>query len=98
LRDAPRRRRLHRGTVDDQRRADQEDDVDLFEFETKEELRREEAAKRLRQLADELERHNEVALRREGMTIKVRVPDVVTFEFEVEIEDDESEIEVSISW
>jgi amphi-Trp domain-containing protein len=80
------------------RRLDQEDDVDLFEFETTEQLRREEAAQRLRQLADELERHNEVALRRDGMSIKVRVPDEVTFEFEVEIEDGESEIEVSIKW
>jgi amphi-Trp domain-containing protein len=72
--------------------------VDLFEFETTEKLRREEAAARLRQLADELERHNEVAVRSEGMVIKVRVPDEVTFEFEVELEDDESEIEVSIKW
>ena len=72
--------------------------VDLFEFETTERLRREEAAGRLRQLADELERHNEVAVRSEGMVIKVRVPDEVTFEFEVELEDDESEIEVSIKW
>lgn len=70
----------------------------LFEFETKEQMRREEAADRLRQLADELERHNEVSLVRDGMKVKVTVPDQVTFEFEVEIEDDGSEIEVSISW
>ena len=72
--------------------------MDLFEFETEERLRREEAAERLRQLADQLERHNEVALKSEGMSIRVKVPNEVTFEFEVEIEGDECEIEVSIKW
>ena len=72
--------------------------MELFEFETKEVLRREEAAARLRQLADDLERHNEVAVRSEGVLVRVRVPDEVTFEFELEIEDDESEIEVSLKW
>ncbi len=72
--------------------------MDLFEFETEERLRREEAAERLRQLADQLERHNEVALKSEGMSIRVKVPDEITYEFEVEIEGDECEIEISIKW
>jgi amphi-Trp domain-containing protein len=72
--------------------------MELFEFETEERLRREEAADRLRRLADDLERHNEVSLVRDGMKVRVKVPDEVTFEFEVELEDGESEIEVSISW
>lgn len=72
--------------------------MDLFEFETTEQLRREDAAARLRQLADQLERHNEVAVRSEGMLVRVKVPDRVTFEFEVELEGEGSEIEVSLSW
>ena len=72
--------------------------MDLFEFESKERLRREEAAARLRRLADELERHNQVSVRGEGPPVVVRVGDEVTFEFEVEVSDDESEIEVKIVW
>jgi amphi-Trp domain-containing protein len=72
--------------------------MDLFEFETEERLRREEVADRLRRLADELERHNEVAVRSGGLPIRVKVPDMVTFEFEVELSDDESEIELSLKW
>ncbi len=77
---------------------DEEAEVDLFEFETKERLRREEVAAELRRLADQLERHNEVAVRREGMTIRVKVPDEVTLKFEVEVGDDESEIEIELKW
>jgi amphi-Trp domain-containing protein len=80
------------------RRVDREADVELFEFETEERLKREEAAAQLRQLADQLERHNEVAVRREGMTIRVKVPDEVTLKFEVEVEDDGSEIEIELKW
>jgi amphi-Trp domain-containing protein len=77
---------------------DEEADVELFEFETKERLRREEVAAELRRLADQLERHNEVAVRREGMTIRVKVPDEVTLKFEVEVGEDESEIEIELKW
>jgi amphi-Trp domain-containing protein len=80
------------------RRVDREADVELFEFETEERLKREEAAAQLRQLADQLERHNEVAVRREGMTVRVKVPDEVTLKFEVEVEDDGSEIEIELTW
>jgi amphi-Trp domain-containing protein len=77
---------------------DEEAEMDLFEFETKERMRREEVAAELRRLADQLERHNEVAVRREGMTIRVKVPDEVTLKFEVEVGDDESEIEIELKW
>lgn len=77
---------------------DEEAELDLFEFETKERLRREEVAAELRRLADQLERHNEVAVRREGMTVRVKVPDEVTLKFEVEVGDDESEIEIELKW
>jgi amphi-Trp domain-containing protein len=72
--------------------------VDLYEFETEERLRREQAAERLRLLADQLERHNEVAVRSAGIPVRVKVPDEVTFEFELELGDDGSEIEVSLKW
>ncbi|MCL4293059.1 MAG: amphi-Trp domain-containing protein [Acidimicrobiia bacterium] len=74
--------------------------MELIEHETEARLRREEAAARLRALADELARQNEVAFLRDGVRYTVAVPDEVTLkvEVEVEVEDDESEIEVKISW
>ena len=61
-------------------------------------LRREEAAERLRQLADQLSRHNQVAFVREGIRYTVPVPDEVDLKVEVEIDDDGAEIEVEITW
>ena len=69
-----------------------------LEHETEQLMRREEAADRLRQLADELSRHNEVSFLREGKRFEVRVPDEVTFSLEVEIGGDGSEIEVELRW
>lgn len=71
---------------------------DLFEYSTEETLKREAAAERLRQLADQLSRKNEIEVEREGMRYTVKVPNEVTFKFEVELGDDESEIEIEISW
>ncbi len=72
--------------------------MDLIEHTTHERLRREDAAARLRRLADELARHNEVAFEREGLKFKVRVPDEVMFSLEIEVGDDGSEIEVELKW
>jgi len=72
--------------------------VELIEHATTERLTREEAAERLRQLADQLSRHNEVAFSRDGLRYTVDVPDEVEFSLEVEIGDDGSEIEVEIEW
>jgi len=72
--------------------------MELIEHETEARLRREEAAARLRALADELARQNEVAFLRDGVRYTVAVPDEVTLKVEIEVEDDESEIEVKISW
>lgn len=69
-----------------------------LEFEAEETLRREEAADRLRAIADELARHNELPFVRGGIRYTLRVPDEVRFELEIEVDDDESEIEISISW
>jgi len=70
----------------------------LVETETEEQLRREEVAERLRQLADTLSRHNQVEFNREGMRYVVKVPDQVEYSLEIEITDDGGEIEIEIKW
>lgn len=72
--------------------------MELIEHVSEARLRREEAAERLRALADQLARHNEVAFEREGMRYTVDVPDDVTFKLEIEVGGDGSEIEVELSW
>ena len=72
--------------------------MDLMEITEKERLSREDAAARLRALADVLARHNDVEFDRGGMHFKVRVPDEVDFKLEIEIEDDESELEIELKW
>ena len=72
--------------------------MDLMEITEKERLSREEAAARLRALADSLARHNDVEFDRGGIHFKVHVPDEVEFKLEIEIDDDEKELEVEIKW
>jgi hypothetical protein len=49
---------------------------------------------RLRELADQLSRYNDVEFEREGRKFNMRVPD----EEELEIEDDGSELEIEVTW
>ncbi|HWL43514.1 MAG TPA: amphi-Trp domain-containing protein [Ilumatobacter sp.] len=72
-------------------------DDELLELEEERLLRREDAAAKLRDLADQLSRHNQVEFVRAGTRYSVRVPDEVQFKFEVEI-GESTEIEVEISW
>ena len=72
--------------------------MDLIEIKEEERLSREDAAARLRALADALARHNEVEFQRGGLRFKVRVPDEVAFKLEIEIGDDERELEVELKW
>ena len=72
--------------------------MDLVEVKEKERLGREEVAARLRDLADQLARHNEVTFERGGVRFRAHVPDEVEFKFEFEIEDDGSELEIELSW
>lgn len=72
--------------------------MDLIEHESSESMSREEAAQKLRDIADQLARHNQLEFEREGIKYSVKVPDQVTFGLEVEVGDDGSEIEVEISW
>jgi amphi-Trp domain-containing protein len=72
--------------------------MELIEHATEERLRREEAAKRLRMLADELTRQNELSFMQNGMQLRVGVPDEVVFSLEIEVGDEESEIEIELKW
>lgn len=72
--------------------------MELIKHETKERLRREEAARRLREVADELERHNQLPFVEDGVRYSIDVPDEVTFELEIEVKDSKSEIEISLEW
>ena len=72
--------------------------MDLVEIKQKERVRREEAAARLRELADQLSRHNDVEFVRNGIAFKVRVPDEVELKVELEVEDDGGELEIELSW
>jgi amphi-Trp domain-containing protein len=72
--------------------------MDIFEVKQRERLRREEVATRLRNLADMLERHNDLEFERGGMRFKVHVPDEVNLKVELEIETDERELEIELTW
>ena len=60
-------------------------------------MTREEAAARLRALADSLAKHNSVEFSREGGRVTVAVPDQVNLKVEVELGDD-NEIEIELTW
>ena len=71
----------------------------LFEHESEESMTREEAAARLRELADALERQNKVRLQSGETDVIVDVPDHVGYEYEIEVKQGgKSEIEVKIFW
>lgn len=74
--------------------------MELLEHSHEEVVRREEAARRLRELADQLARHNKVTFSKEGVRYTVDVPDEVklSLEIEVDTETGDSEIEVEITW
>ena len=72
--------------------------MELVEINQKEIARREEVAARLRQIADQLARHNDLEFERDGISFKVRVPDEVHLKVEFEFEDDEAELEIELTW
>jgi amphi-Trp domain-containing protein len=71
--------------------------MDLFEYESKQRVSREDAAAVLRELADSLARHNDLEFTRDGLRYVVDVADMVDLEVEIEIGDKNS-LEVEISW
>jgi len=72
--------------------------MDLIEIKRKERLRREDVAARLRELADQLARHNDVEFERDGMRVRAHVPDEVEFKVEFEIDDEGTELELELTW
>ena len=72
--------------------------MELVEITQKERVRREQAAARLRELADQLSRHNDVEFERDGVTFKMRVPDEVELKIELEVGDDGGELEIELTW
>ena len=70
----------------------------LIELSTTATITREEAAARLRTIADHLERHNDVEFTRSGQRYVIDVADQVEFEIEFEVAEDGSELEIEISW
>ncbi len=71
--------------------------MELFETETTQRMSREQAAEKLRALADQLSRHNQVEVLKKGTRITVAVPDQVELSVEVEV-GEENEIEIELSW
>lgn len=72
--------------------------MDLFEIDETVRMRREEAADRLRAIADEIAGKNSLDLTRGGHKVTLSVPAEVDFNLEVEISDDEQGIEIEITW
>ncbi|MEQ1787186.1 MAG: amphi-Trp domain-containing protein [Acidimicrobiales bacterium] len=70
---------------------------ELLEVTDKQVLRREDAAARLRELADQLARRNQVEFVRDGIRYTAKVPDEVELTVEIEL-GESNEIEVEISW
>ena len=70
---------------------------ELLEVTEKQSLTREAAAARLRALADQLARHNQVEFVREGVRYSAKVPAQVELSVEIEL-GDESEIEIELKW
>lgn len=72
--------------------------MDLLEVKEKRQMRREEAAKLLHQIADAMAKQNSLHFSREGLKFVVDVADQVEMEVELEVEDDGSSLEIEIKW
>lgn len=70
---------------------------ELLEVTERQTLTREEAAGRLRALADQLARHNQIEFVRDGVRYTAEVPAQVELKVEIEL-GDESELEIELSW
>lgn len=72
--------------------------MDLLEVKEKRQMRREEAAKLLHQIADAMAKQNSLHFSREGLKFVVDVADQVDVEIELEVEDDGSSLEIEVKW
>jgi amphi-Trp domain-containing protein len=71
--------------------------MDQIEIGESTRMSREDAAAKLRQIADALAKHNSVELERGGNRVTVKVPDEVELKVEVEL-GDENELEIELTW
>lgn len=71
---------------------------ELIEVSETVQLSREEAADRLRAIADQLSKHNSLEFSHGGLKMTAKVPDQVEVEIEVEITTEGGELEIEISW
>jgi amphi-Trp domain-containing protein len=70
-----------------------------FEVEKRETITRDEAATRLRRIANLLSgAGEEVNFERDEMKFKVSIPDRIKWKVELEVEDAESELEIELKW
>jgi amphi-Trp domain-containing protein len=73
--------------------------MDTFEVEQRETLSRDEAATRLRRIANLLSGSGEeVRFDRGEMKFKIAIPDRVEWKVELEMDDKESELEIELKW
>jgi amphi-Trp domain-containing protein len=73
--------------------------MDNFEVEKRETLSRDEAATRLRRIANLLSGSGEeVNFDRGEMKFKVSIPDRIEWKVELELNDKESELEIELKW
>ena len=71
---------------------------DMLELEQKQQLSREDAAARLRAIADELASGSDVVFESDGMRVVGQVPGDVRHKLEFEIGADETEFEIELTW
>lgn len=72
--------------------------MDVVEIEQKETVSRKEVVTRLRKLASQLAKGNDVKFDQGGMTMTVHVPDEVQLKVELEVETDARELEIELKW
>jgi amphi-Trp domain-containing protein len=73
--------------------------MDTFEVEKRETLSRDEAATRLRRIANLLSGSGEeVKFDRDEMKFKIAIPDHIEWKVELEINEKESELEIELMW
>jgi amphi-Trp domain-containing protein len=73
--------------------------MDTFEVEKRETLSRDEAATRLRRIANLLSGSGEeVKFDRNEMKFKIAIPDKIEWKVELELNDKESELEIELKW
>ena len=72
--------------------------MDLVELKEKSTVSREDAAARLRAIADELAANNDLVIEKENLRFVAHIPDQVKLKVEFEIEDDRSELEIELTW